>query len=299
VGFKFVEVIVGAATMGADSNPAASNQRKRPGAIRRLASNLGTYRELFGWSGVLIPARVRLPFLSTEFRARPPGIATAVVLRAGENDLAPYGQVFHAREYELDFARAPRTVIDAGANLGFASLYFANRHPDARIVAIEAEASNFALLRRNVAPYGNVTPVHAALWDEESTVRVVESPYGSWGFRTSADVEAQPDASDTTVRATTVPALMRDHGLESVDLLKVDIEGAEKRLFDDSAGWIDRVGVVIAELHDWLVPGAAAAFDAATAGFDEHWERGEHRIAARQGRLRHGRGRRKLEHADR
>ena len=75
--------------------------------------------------------------------------------------------------YDSGFRPAPRVVVDAGANIGLSTVFFANKFPQAKIVAIEPEPSNFAMLRDNVAPYPNVTPVQAALWKEDRGARPV------------------------------------------------------------------------------------------------------------------------------
>ena len=52
------------------------------------------------------------------------------------------------------------------------------------------------------------------------------------------------------VAAITRDRLMRDQGIDHIDILKVDIEGAEKEVFADTSAWIDRVGSIIVELHE-------------------------------------------------
>ena len=71
--------------------------------------------------------------------------------------------------------------------------------------------------------------------------------------------------------------------LDFVDLLKVDIEGAEREVFASPAAWIERVGVIIIELHDRFVRGCALNFYTATRGFACEWHAGEHVIVARRG----------------
>jgi FkbM family methyltransferase len=49
------------------------------------------------------------------------------------------------------------------------------KFPSARIFAIEPASENFEILRRNVKPYPNIKPIHAALWDHETQVRLVNA----------------------------------------------------------------------------------------------------------------------------
>ena len=76
--------------------------------------------------------------------------------------------------------------MDAGANIGLASILFANRFPQAKIFAIEPEHDNFNLLADNVCTYDNIVPLHAALWGENATIHLTDPGDGAWGFRDQA-----------------------------------------------------------------------------------------------------------------
>jgi FkbM family methyltransferase len=73
----------------------------------------------------------------------------------------------------------PPVIIDAGANVGLCAVFYANRFPDARIIAIEPEPSNYEMLKKNTAPYPNITTVHAALWKENGPLRLFDTGEGT------------------------------------------------------------------------------------------------------------------------
>ena len=157
---------------------------------------------------------------------------------------------------------APKVIVDAGANIGMASIYFARRYPEARIISIEAEPSNFRMLEKNVHSYPQITPVHAALWNQSGEISV-GSPEGNTAetaFVTSETITGQ------RVRAATVPTIMREFGVEEIDLLKVDIEGAEKEVFE-CCDWASKVRCLMVETHDRLRPGSSCAVDSAMRDF--------------------------------
>jgi len=77
------------------------------------------------------------------------------------------------------------------------------------------------------------------------------------------------------VQAMTLDTLLARMGLEFVDILKIDIEGAEKEVFESSAEWIDKVRVIMAELHDHHKAGCSKAFFEATRGFHCELSKGE------------------------
>lgn len=163
-------------------------------------------------------------------------------------------------------------------------MYFANKYPRARIIAIEPERDNFELLLRNVSPYPQVTCIQAALWNEEGEISVVDPGLGSWGFMTEAVGQTSTEHRHS-VRAVTIESLRRDLSLETIDILKVDIEGAEREVFSSAAGWITDVNAVIAELHEHMRPGASRRFYLATEGFPREWTQGENIYLSREGWL--------------
>lgn len=210
---------------------------------------------------------------------RGPGIRFPFRIRVPSTDEPTYEEVFNRPDYRFDALRAPAVIVDAGANVGLTSILFANRFPGARILAIEPERGNYELLERNVEPYRNVTPIRAALWSENGTVSLVDPGNGSWGFMTEAGADGE------RVKACTLDAVMREHGVERVDVLKVDIEGAEAEVFADPSAWIDRVDSIVIELHDRFKEGCGRAFRAASAGFDREWMSGNSVYVSRHGML--------------
>ncbi len=250
-----------------------------------MLDNIRWTGDVLGWGAALLSLRAKLTGIDDRFSIVPPGVRHPVELRVRSSDVAAYQQIFPRQEYAFKVSRAPRTIVDAGANVGFASVYFANQFPDARIIAIEPEPSNFELLKRNVAPYPNVTPLLGALWNSDSQINLLDGGDGHWSFMTQAaeDAASEPLGAVTgTVPAFTVPTLMRTHMLDSIDIFKVDIEGAERELFADAGAWIDRVDALIVELHERKKPGCQRSFYNATSGFDEEWAQGENYYLVRE-----------------
>ncbi len=230
------------------------------------APNL-TYRVL----SKLFAQSVELPF-------QPRGMKHPMWLRTKSSDLPTYRQIFVKQEYQVEGLPTPRTILDCGANIGCSAIFYAGRYPDARIYAVESEHGNYELLCRNTQYYDNVTPIHAAIWRENVTLQVVDTGRGEWGYATG---ECTAENSGPAIPGRTIDRLMDEHGLDFVDILKVDIEGAEKDVFADASRWIDRVGVVIVELHDRFIPGCRESVEAAVVDFPERIVNGEHLFFAR------------------
>ena len=190
-----------------------------------------------------------------------PGSEGHVFVRGASSDRRCYSQVFMQQEYAIDYGFEPEVIIDGGANVGFAAVYFAERFPGARSVSVEPEESNFALLERNVAPYANVTPVRGALWWKKETLSFRDPDAAKWSF----EVEAGEAAADAGIEAFTVPELLAMVGAEEAGLLKLDIEGAELGLLEHPESWKPQVRAMVVELHEYKQAGIDAAFEAVAA----------------------------------
>jgi FkbM family methyltransferase len=152
-------------------------------------------------------------------------------------------------------AQDPRRVIDLGGNIGLASLYFAARFPAAQIVAVEMMPENAARIKR-LADLNrlNIEVVNVAVGANEGTasVRLNQShTRHSLEVLRSANAEDRFGFTDqtATVPITRLGSLVKRLGWPSVDLLKVDIEGAEKLLLDDVDGWSGLASNVLMEIH--------------------------------------------------
>jgi FkbM family methyltransferase len=247
-----------------------------PGWLARARAH---YRRA-GLRGVRRAAVANILRRPVEVELRTAGILHPVSVRLRTSDLWTFDQIFVDREYDLPLPANPRTIIDAGAHIGLASVYLANRFPGARIIALEPEASNFSLLQRNAAPYPNIDPVCAALWSESCRLHVVDHGLGTWAYRTERNASSGASALGT-VDAITLNQLLDQRSLAAADILKIDVEGAEKEIFDHASDWIDRVHTLVVELHDRYTPGCSRSFYGATRGFPYRWHRGENVVVSR------------------
>jgi FkbM family methyltransferase len=188
-----------------------------------------------------------------------------IAIRLDTSDTRCVEQVFLAREYEIPFPGAPRVIVDAGANIGMATLYFARTFPDAKVIAIEPEPSNFALLQSNCGSLKNVTLIQGALWPTTATLTLEDESAEKWGMSVT-DVRRLPGPTQSVI-AVTIPEILERFAIAEIDLLKLDIEGSERDLFSCCPqNWLGRVGMIAIELHDRFRPGCAQALYAALSG---------------------------------
>jgi len=242
--------------------------------LARLPRHPIKYIRRFGWrTGVAVFSALAVPGRGI-VEVAVPTLLARVAIRRATSDVSTFEQVFVEQEYELTLDSEPATIIDAGANIGLASVLFANRYPRARIIAIEPDPANFAMLERNIRAYPNVTAVRAALWGRSGPLQVANPDDEPWAFRVE-------EADGGGVDAVTVEHVLGTLGTGRVDLLKMDIEGAETEVMAHSAAWIDRVGVLIAELHGGQ---AASTFFQAVGGRGFEISTHGENVVARRGR---------------
>jgi len=241
--------------------------------ILKYVYRLGLARGLSTWT--------RLKVAREPVWIRIPGSRGKVLVRTSSSDIWTYEKIFISREYDLPGVDTnPRVIIDVGANVGYASVFFAERYPEARIIAIEPEEENFSLLQRNTAPYRNVTSLRAALWPHPAAVSIDNPNDASWAFR----IRERPLPTGDAVRGISMMELLDEYDIADIDLLKIDIEGAEKEVFQAGCeSWLERTRVLVAELHDWMRDGCATAFYRSTSQFPfKHLTSGENVVLIRQ-----------------
>ena len=178
-------------------------------------------------------------------------------LRSGSADVMVFEQVFIFDDYDIDFRIEPEFIIDAGAHIGLAALYFLDRFPHAQIVCLEPEAENFGLLNKNVKHLSNIKSFNCALWHFSGEVFLENPNASTWAFR----VSERP--SDVVVATMDINTILDENQQSKVHLLKVDIEGSEKPLFARKPSWANKLDYLVIETHDHIQPGASAAVEKA------------------------------------
>jgi FkbM family methyltransferase len=141
------------------------------------------------------------------------------------------------RVYDVDVP-VGGTVVDAGAHVGLWSL-LASRTAD-RVVALEPNPVNNRVLQlnRHLNQAANIECHETALWVEDGTVSFKSSWHSTGG-------SVAPDG-DQRVAARSLDSLVDEYG--DIDVLKIDVEGAELAVIPEVRRW-DRVKVVMGELH--------------------------------------------------
>jgi FkbM family methyltransferase len=184
--------------------------------------------------------------------------------------LAPqWHDIFVRESLAFNSPRPAPRVLDCGANLGLASLYFKRRHPDARITAFEPDPVIAPLLRRNLTHNGgaDIEVVEAAVWTARDRLTFFSDQADAGALAAAAAPDARRDRSTITVDSIRLREWLER---EDVDLLKLDIEGAELAVLHDVESTLHSVAAIHLEVHDLnpakrLLPECASILD--RAGF--------------------------------
>jgi FkbM family methyltransferase len=197
-----------------------------------------------------------------------------ILVRTCSPDLIVARWCLEGNEFSFltEFLGNVKVIVDGGAYIGISALALADTFPQSRIFAIEPDPENYDLLVRNTADARNIIPINAALVAESGAVTLFDRENGPWGFSALQQVGGRKRAE---VPGLSMTDLMEQFDLDHVDVLKLDIEGAEKAVLENSEDWITSVSVIYAELHERFVPGTLRAFFRATEGFEDVCTSGE------------------------
>lgn len=206
----------------------------------------------------------RLPAVPVHVRIRRHGTTLRITLRTYA-DLDVVHELFVRDEYgAVELPDDAGVIVDVGANIGLATLELGVRFPGARIIACEPDPGAHATLVANVGDDPRVEIHRVALSDEDGETTFWTSPTAVL----SSVHRTLDDQRPVIVPTKTLASFLAEVGVEQVDLLKLDVEGAETLVLADPAP-LERVNAVVGEIHPSLIGQDAETFcDTHLPGFD-------------------------------
>ncbi|MEJ7627563.1 MAG: FkbM family methyltransferase [Ferruginibacter sp.] len=181
-----------------------------------------------------------------------------IYLRPYSSDELVFSQVFIHEEYKAVvniydqfYTKPPELIIDCGSNIGLASIYFFMFYPEVNVIAVEPFKKNADLIRQNFDSVSlkKYKIVEAGIWNSNGWLSVDREfrDKKEWSVRL---IQSGKDKKD--IRSCSLLEMIEGcKGL--VDILKIDIEGAEQQLFEDenyAASFLKKVKCLALEIHD-------------------------------------------------
>jgi FkbM family methyltransferase len=198
-------------------------------------------------------------------------------------DNSSFQEIFLDEEYSIDYPKFEHEdlfIIDAGANIGFSSVFYANKFPKATIVSIEPDTVNFNQLEKNTGKYEQINLRKGAVWNKNVFIEVVDKGWGTRGYI----VEEVKEKSDASMTGFSISSLMSDFKVDRIDILKMDIEGSEQEVFEsDYENWLPKTKCIIIEFHDRMREGSSAIVRETIAKYNfSSFENGENVVFINQ-----------------
>jgi len=223
------------------------------GGLSEQLLNYASHYRKFGWNGVKILKEVSR---NTDgiFSVQLKGIRHPFFLRGKSSDIPIFYQIFYYKEYEVSYKFSPKYILDLGANIGLASIYFRNVYPDAIIVAVEPDSENFNMLLKNTEVYDDIHCIKYGVWNKSTNLEIIDRDKGEWRYSTK-EVEFE---NEHTVKAISIEDIIEKFNIPYIDIIKMDIESAEKEVFEGHhEKWLPKVKSLIIELHDTYKEGCS------------------------------------------
>ena len=148
--------------------------------------------------------------------------------------------VIRAEYGQLSPLTAPVWMVDAGAYIGDTSAYFLSRFPGLTVIALEPDPTSHGMAQLNLKPYG----------DRVILLQQGLSATGGISCLSGEGTGAALSDEGIGIDCTTIPMLLDRFHLPRIDILKMDIEGAEEAIFSTNPeAWLSRIGTLVIEIQ--------------------------------------------------
>jgi FkbM family methyltransferase len=219
----------------------------RFGAICSSFGLLEAFVDLLSRLAIRINIKKELPFyLFTD------NIQHPIRICLNTSDMDVYCQIFREKEYDcLGNISDARFIIDCGGYIGLSAIWFLNKYKNAHLIVVEPDPRNFAICKKNLKFYKRrVTLINSAVWPHQTGLLISRGLHRDGGYWTTQVLEVAGNQR-ADINSVEMDSLIKEGGLNKVDILKVDIERAEIKLFSGNCeAWLAKVKNMAIELHD-------------------------------------------------
>jgi FkbM family methyltransferase len=141
---------------------------------------------------------------------------------------------------------SPSVILDLGANIGLTALRYKHAFKDARVICVEMDSGNFKLLERNLTNFEDVVLYNNAISDRQGSHYYRQDSYDSFSL---TEIDIAIESAYLTAEGIRIIDIINDQGLNRVDFIKIDVEGFEVKLFQNSDSWLSKVVELSCEVH--------------------------------------------------
>lgn len=171
----------------------------------------------------------------------------SIYLRTHTGDINVFYEVFWENIYthpQVEWEKI-NTVVDLGAHVGLASIFFLSRQPATTVYSVEADKDNFTILEKNLRSDDlkrRSFVINAAISDSNGKVFLQKQ-------RQSYNSAVSKQPTEWEIESLNIERLIDEYEIEKIDLLKIDIEGWEIVLLQGDTSWLKRVRYIVMECH--------------------------------------------------
>ena len=183
-----------------------------------------------------------------------------VCFRSGNHsDYEVFEQIFNLEEYDiikkiinLNLNKADSlTMIDAGANVGYTTLYLNHFFNNAKIVSIEPSKENALFFKKNVF---HLNKSENVVFHEKALSHIPNMNFSiSRKFRDGKDWSISTESNHHgNIKGVTINEIIEQNKFETLTFLKIDIEGAEQYIFEKGSdiSFLNKTKIIAVEIHD-------------------------------------------------
>ncbi len=197
------------------------------------------------------------------------GIKHPIQLRSIRADMQSFVNTFIDPYLEKKpYLSDAKFVVDAGANIGYTAVLFANWWPSCKIISIEPDKENYELTLKNTSHYSNITVLNGGLWNKEVQLSIEAGQEDGFVVREINKNDTAVKNENLTI-GISLDQLMKKFKITEIDFLKMNIEGSEKEVFSKNyENWLPKTKAMLIELHDGKNSGCSKAVFSKTNEFD-------------------------------
>lgn len=148
----------------------------------------------------------------------------------------------------IPFVHDVGVVMDVGANVGAASVFFSLSYPDATIFAFEPAGLPYGLLAKNTEAHANVRINNFGLYSADVEVPLYRGKYETGMSSVAQSMSTRGESDVITLRS--VRDWLAENSIPSIDVLKVDTEGCEVPILEAMSDLLPQVKVIYLEYHN-------------------------------------------------